>query len=128
MRGDRSVTDASSDRCATGRTVGSGKHPGPQSGVLLRGRVSIRGSRSVAAIGYEGPPGLVLSAPVTIGCTRGAEEGNSRNIHGARILHSVPRPTLQGPPVAGVARRRRGGWSELIIGFVKPLRVKTGSG
>jgi len=44
----------------TGQTVGSGKHPGLQSVVLLRGRAAIRGSRSVAAFGREGSPGLAL--------------------------------------------------------------------
>lgn len=82
----------------------------------------------MAAFGREGSPGLTPSPPVTNGCTRGAEEGNSRNIQGARVLRSVPRPTLPGPPVAGVARRRRGGWCEAHIGFAKPSREKADSG
>lgn len=60
------------------------------------------------------------STPMTIGCTKGAEEGNSRNIQGARILHSVLRPTVLGPPVVNVARRRRGGWFGFISGSPSP--------
>ena len=112
----------------TGQTVGGGKHPGPQRVALLRGRVVIRGSRSVAAFGRDGSPGPAPSAPMTIGCTKGAEEGNSRNIQGARILHSVLRPTVLGPPVVNVARRRRGGWFGFHIGFAKPSREKADSG
>jgi hypothetical protein len=128
VRGDRSARGHVERSTCTRRNVGSGKHPGPQRAVLLRGRAVIRGSRSVAARGREGSPGLALSAPVTNGCTRGAEEGLSRNIKGARNLHSVPRPTVLGPPVGGVARRRRGGWFGFHIGFAKPSREKADSG
>jgi len=104
----------------TGRTVGSGKHPGPQSAVLLRGRVAIRGSRSVAAFGRERSPGLALSAPMTMGARGELRRGIRATFQGARILHSVPRPTLLGPPVGGVARRRRGGWFGFISGSPSP--------
>jgi len=120
VRGDRSARGHVERSTCTRRTVGGGKHPGPQRAVLLLGRAVIRGSRSVAAFGREGSPGLALSAPVTNGCTRGAEEGISRNIQGARNLRSVPRPTVLGPPVAGTARCRRGGWLGFISGLQSP--------
>jgi len=110
VRGDRSVRGHTERSMCTRRTVGSGKHPGSRAVALLRGRATIRGSRSVAATRRKDSPSLTLGAPVTIGCTRGAEEGHSRNIQGARILRSVLRPTLLRPPVGGVARRHRGGW------------------
>lgn len=62
------------------------------------------------------------------GCTRAAEEGNSQSIQALRILHSVPRPTVSGPPVGVVARRRRGGWSRFSYRVRQALTGKSGLG
>jgi hypothetical protein len=112
----------------TRQIVGGGNHPGPRKAALLRGRAVTRGPRSVAAFWTRAPPGLEPSAPTTTGERGELRRGIRATIQGARILHSVPRPTLPGPPVRAVARRRRGGWLGFISSFVKPSRVKTGSG
>jgi hypothetical protein len=75
----------------------------------------------------EGPPNLVLDTPVTKGARESLRRGIRATTQGARVLHSVFRPTEPGPPVAGVARRRRGGWRG-YTGVAKPLRGKAALG
>jgi hypothetical protein len=120
VRGDRSVRGPIERSMGTRRTAGGGKHPGLRDAALLRGKVESRGSRSVAAFGREDSPALAPSAPMTMGARGELRRGARASFKDARVLHSVPRPTLPGPPVGGVARRRRGGWSRLITGSPSP--------
>jgi hypothetical protein len=120
VRGDRSVRGHIERSMCTRRTVGGGKHPGLRTTVLLRGRAASRGSRSVAAFGREDTPALAPSAPMTTGARGELRRGIRASFQEARILRSVPRPTLPGPPVGGVARRRRGGWLGFISGSPSP--------
>ena len=75
----------------------------------------------------EESPTLMLNLPVTTGARESLRRGIRATIQGARVLHSVFWPTEPGPPVAGVARRRRGGWRG-CADVAKPLRGKAALG
>jgi hypothetical protein len=75
----------------------------------------------------EGSPTFMLDAPVTKGARESLRRGICATIQGARVLHSVFWPTEPGPPVAGIARCRRGGWRS-CAGVAKPSRGKAAPG
>jgi hypothetical protein len=115
VRGDRSGRGHVERSTCTRRNAGSGKHPGPQRAVLLRGRVVIRGSRSVNAHGREESPSLTPGTPVTMGA-RGELRRGFRATFKRRAKPSLG-PSAHGPRATG-RRRRKASARWMVRGFI----------
>jgi hypothetical protein len=123
VRGDRSDTDASSDRCAPGGPLAVESTLVPESELFFA-----EGFRNEGLdrwqFGREGSPGLALGAPVTIGCTVGAEEGNSRN----NPRSASPSLGLPAHAARATGRRRRKTSSRWMVGAHNRVRQAPNGG